>query len=276
MITKKFEEPIHEYFERIAHIRGTLFHLDVSFTNYIKNYKGKTSINGYILAYRLIIGDLTGPTDNGWKLNYPTDATHSVKLSDLRNEIKNLIERETSYSLAQGFESFSTYLRNIIASYFKHKQDDAIKFKIITENDLTNHINWKTKIREYNPRANNDKLFKLLRKASLNFKNVEIINNSGINLKDWYASYSFYRHKITHSNGDFSLNEYDFKKLTRNQVDYLKQYFSFIEKENLNKFKLTKEQGNKNLELLSEYAFMIFKELSILLNYNWKILDNMK
>lgn len=266
--------PLNTFLQRIAYLQGTLLHFEVALKSYSKNYNNKATINGHILGYRLIIGDLTGPSDNGWKITFPTDATHSVKLDELDNEISGFIERETNYSLSQALESFSTFLKDILADYLEQNVKDAIKYKVILENDSTKNINWKSKIREFNPWANNDKLFKLLRKISTDFKNSELNNNSSINLKDWLKSYSFFRHKVIHSIGSFSTTDSDYENLNDNNIKYLKRFFHFKEKNGKLFFEINRQESYRNFELLAEYAFLIFKELSIELNQDWTIFDN--
>ena len=80
----------------------------------------------------------------------------------------------------------------------------------------------------------------------------------------------------THSGSSFNLDNKDYTNLTRIEKEYLEQYFPFENNDHRCYFKIERKLGNENLKILSEYAFLIFKELSIELNEDWMILKYMK
>lgn len=273
-----YRNPIENFFNRISYLQGTLFHLESALSNYLKirNENFKNSLNDnkvdFELGSSLVISDLTGVTDNGWPLYYPTQSKYILTISSYETETINLIKRETSYCLAQGYEAFEKFLKEILSLYFEENTQEAIKQKLLDQNENTNSINWKEKLKSG---KNNNELFKLIRKIS-NLEVSEKNNFKQINLNEWYEVYSLFRHSITHSEGKLLKDNKDFKKFNANQIKYLKKYFTYEDCREYIHFSIPRKLGNTILEILSEYAFMIFKELSIKSNQDWEILKYMK
>ena len=277
----ELREPLEKYFNRIANLQGTLLHIEKALTDYSKIFKlrynkSKDKMPDFALGLRLIISDITGETDNGWDFYFPTDGKHIVTATKYDNEIDHLIKRETGYSLAQGLESFITFLKDILASYFTIKPDEAIRLNVVDESEDIKDIDWGDAIRNYKSGKNNKNLFKLIRKINNNFEYSERNNNKQIDFKDWYAVYSLFRHKMIHERGRLLKTDKDFMNFNSKQMRYLENYFPFYESEGILIFSIKRKVGDISLKLLSEYAFLIFKELSISLGYDWKILKNMK
>jgi hypothetical protein len=277
--------PLEKYFNRIANLQGTLLHIEKALTDYSKIFRQrydkskdtyKDKVPDFALGLRLIISDLTGETDNGWDFYFPTDGKHIVTATNYDSEIDNLIKRETGFSLAQGFEAFSTFLKDILASYFMIKPYEGIRFNIIDERVDIKEIDWGDAIRDFKSGKNNKNLFKLIRKINSDFEYSERNNNKQIDFKDWYTVYSLFRHKMVHESGKLLKTDKDFRNFNSEQMRYLESYFPFLESEDKLIFNIKRKVGDISLKLLSEYAFLIFKELSITLGYDWKILKNMK
>ena len=111
-----FQATIETLFSRISILQGTLCYLEYALTNYGKFIKRKFEESSgespdFLLGTSLIICDLTGPTDNGWNYYYPTAPNYKVTVSNNDKEIEKLINRESSFILAQGYEAFSVFLK---------------------------------------------------------------------------------------------------------------------------------------------------------------------
>ena len=100
-------------------------------------------------------------------------------------------------------------------------------------------------------------------------------NNKDVNLNDWYQVTSLIRHKITHSNNEILKTDRDFKNLSHNQKSYFEEFFLFEENDESFVINVNRKICKHNLDLLVEYAFLIFKSISIKSNFDWKILKNM-
>lgn len=276
----KLIESIEKFFDRIANLKGTLLHIDNALNNHSANLKKQIEntekeMPDFALGSRLVISDLTGISDKGWKYYYPTGGKHIVRLSNYDEEIEKIVKREVAYSISQGHEAFSTYLKDILACYFAENISEARRLKVLGNNDDLSSIIWAAKIRNIKPGKNNKNIFNLIRNIRNNFGVSEVTNNENLNFKDWYHVFSIARHKITHTNSKIFKDDKDLKDLTPNQLDYLKRFFPYQETDDYIFLNIPRIAGDTVLNLLSEYAFLIFKELSIKSGYNWKILKNM-
>ncbi|GAG76371.1 unnamed protein product, partial [marine sediment metagenome] len=235
---------------------------------------------------RLIISDLSGPTDKGFLLYYPTDGEYKVTLSNYNEQTQNLIFDYSSFILLQAYESFTVFCKSLLSQYFSLYNNQAFRLRAVRlkkQNILTHFF--KTLINNKGNEGkkdfnyfmeniycgkNNSNLFKYLRKISGHYKQFEIVNNKKINLSDFYKVFAISRHVITHNGSKIT----DKLKggLSKNQ---LKIFTYFINKE-CNKIELTQEKLSHILVLISEQAFLIYKSFSIESGLNWKILKNMK
>ena len=274
-------KPLDKLFIRLATLQGTLYHIHFSLIGHSKDYiqrteKVKENIPDFALGTNLIISDVTGPTDRGWEYNFPTSGQHIVKLSEFNQEVEKLIRRETAYTLSQSFEAFSTFLKNQIAVVLEVNPNYSEKVKPFKDAVINECTNWREKVRQINVGKNNRELFKILRLFAPNLEPSEKKNNKNLDFPTWYKSLALLRHMTTHSGSSFNLDNKDYTNLTRIEKEYLEQYFPFENNDHRCYFKIERKLGNENLKILSEYAFLIFKELSIELNEDWMILKYMK
>jgi hypothetical protein len=225
-------------------------------------------VKGSAMGSSLIIGDLTGPTDKGWKLNYPTGFNTLLKHPEMRDNIDILISREGMRSVATAYEILESYLFNITATFLKmnpEKQTLAKKIKNYTDADLYEQV------RIYRGR-NNKELFKLIRLICPTFNTSETENSSNINLKDWYFTLSHVRHSIVHSLFNLNLRKANF---TNYQKQILDEYFSYELDDEVAELMLSFDQANKQIVMIAEFGFMLFKSFSIEMKEDWKILKDM-
>lgn len=271
-------EPLKNFYARIASLKGTLYHIDISLTNYSKIYieqteKYRENIPDFALGSNLVISDITGPTDNGWDYVFPTNGKHIVKLSSYQEEVSKLIEREVGHALSQAHEAFSTFLKDQIISYI---QQNSACIEKLNGKKLELVRNLMQNLRLVQTGKNNSILFKTLKFFAPALHESEKVNNKKIDFSIWYLAFSYFRHKNTHSSASFSLNDQDYLKLDKKVKDYLMHFFPYEKAGEACSFSLKRKTGDENMKLLSEFAFLIFKELSIQLDEEWKILKNMK
>ena len=117
-------------------------------------------------------------------------------------------------------------------------------------------------------RWNNEKI---LSKIRSNFaqalKTIENNNESAIDLQEWFALVGKLRHAVTHSNGVTK------KFSTRWSLERRDQLFPGTETELGFEFLLDTSHARRNVELFAEYAYVIFKCLSIEQGYDINILE---
>ena len=266
MIENTLKSDLDIFLSNISATQSIHYQLKTYLTNHKKNYL-PTLQTGF-MGTALIMGDLTGETDNGWKLNYPTEFNNSIELSEMPNNIDELISREGMRNLATAYEILESFLFNLTASFLKLNPEllkSAKKIKAPIKDSLYK------KIRLYRER-NNKELFKLIRSLSPTFKRFETQNNLGINLKDWYITLSHVRHSIVHSLFNLHFDKVNFSKYQRQLFD---SYFSYELHGEVAKLNLSYEQANRLIVMIGEYGFLLFKSYSIEMNKDWRIFKDM-
>jgi len=265
------ENEINELLEKISLYESlnyqTKSHLLDRKKQILKNLEIPNSITPFI-GTSLVIGDLTGKSDNGWKINYHSGFQNSVKGDEIPENIDKLISRNGMNFVANSYEILETFLFNILGqflngfpSYCKYLKDkDGPKDK-------------KEFLRKFYRLKNNKELFKLLRKLNPDFEEIEENNNSGLNLKDWYFVISNVRHSIVHSLFKINLKTTPFNP---NQREILKQKFTYIEHQDYLELQMSFEECKKQINFIAEYGFLVFKTLCDLENLDWKILHSMR
>lgn len=243
--------------------------INYQLATHLKKYKNNylPTLRESFMGSTLVMGDLTGPSDNGWKLNYPTGFTNSIGLPEMPSNIDILISREGMRNFATAYEILESYFFDITATYLKLNPSLIIHAKKIE--NLNGNL--KDQIRLYRGK-NNKELFKLIRKICPSFKTAETQNTANINLKEWYIMISHVRHAIVHSL--FRLN---FRKvnLTKYQKQLLDQYFSYNLNDNIAELRLSYEQANRSLVMIAEFGFLLFKSFSIEMDKDWRIFADM-
>lgn len=217
----------------------------------------------------LIIGDITGPSENGWKLTYPTGFNIHITKEKMAKSLDKLIIQNGMTCLATCYEILESFLFNILGEYLNNFPDNSKYLKDKKENLKDN----KLFLRKYYRSKNNKELFKLLRQISPEFVKSEKNNNTGMNLQDWYFVISNVRHSIVHSQYLLNIIELNFNKNHRTIFD---NYFSHTKTQKIVKLNMSFDESKKQINMIGEFGFMIFKTLSKLENKNWKILKNMQ
>lgn len=264
--------------ENIGTTFGILYQLECHLTDYKKILKErfepiKHKIKQPIIATTLVIGDLTGNSDKGWKINFPTDFYFELRLEDIDYKIDLLIERESMRNIAFCYEVLEKFMYDITAKYLftnRERYKDQIKRSFKTSEDTLD--GYQQAIRNLKGK-NNKEILSLLRKLSDHFSKAESKNNEGIDLKDWFEVFSRVRHGIVHSS--FKLKKDIKQPLTIGQRKILNKYFPNEEQDKFYDLKIKKQHADKMLNLITEYGILIFKSLSIEGNYHWKVFKNM-
>lgn len=289
-------EIIHDFFDRIAFLRGSLFHLDTNIKQYSKLFlkswdKSESNKPKFALLSRLIVSDLTGPTDNGWELHYPTKSDYIVSFENYNKKTAELTIQFSHFVVIQSYEVFESFLKKMLSGFFSIKPKIGKRIiaryssqkkrfynflnicRIFSNNRIEDHnIDWFKEVRKIRPGKNNKVLFKILRSISNDGFDFEINNNKDINLRNWYNQFSIIRHSITHSN--CLIPEPIFKNI--NNLKALNTYFPTIKEDQSYRVSIDRSHAESIADIITEYAFQIFKNLSITLGNDWAILPNMK
>ncbi len=269
---------LNQFGNSIATSKGMLFQLNSHLSEYkrilVDRFEPLKSedFEYPILASTLIIGDLTGTSDKGWKINFPTGYSYQLEIDNISDRIDLLISREAMRCIAHGYEALEKFIYDIISKFLSLNKT---KYTSLTTKYIKSHETLeetRDSIRTIRGKNNRD-ILSFLRKISPIFSSGELTNNENINLKEWYEVLSRVRHGITHAN--FKIIEDNKFKLTSEQIKILNKYFPNEPKEKFYDLKIDKESADKILNLMTEYGFFIFKSLSEEVGYNWKVFNDM-
>ena len=271
-------ESILRVFERLEYYKGYIFHLENDIKKYTQSLidnldKNKTN---FLKGSRLIISDFTGESDNGWEINFPLPTSGYIVTSDNYLEKNNqLIQVISSTLVAQSYEALETFFKEILISYFKN--NNQIAFETIGKANCIwnmNNVDWYNTVRKLKQGINNRKLLKIFRILSPEFRKAEITNLKNIDLEKWFDIISIVRHAIIHS--ESILKNDEFNKIDENGRKILEKFFEVENQDGGNKkIIITGKHASNVIEFMCEYAFQVFKWLSISVNLDWRILPNM-
>ncbi|BDX37803.1 hypothetical protein CYCD_11580 [Tenuifilaceae bacterium CYCD] len=253
-----YQECIESFFLRIIELRHTAYHINGLLNNSINSIENYQS--DFISGSALVISDWTGPSDNGWEINYHTGFRKIYLKETYSNEISRVISQECCFAFSQAFEALEKFFKD--CAYIRIQT-------IKNQNDTRIPLNILNLSRE--EMLSGDKLFELIKKCIGNEFNIASgKNNKNLRFKEFWTVLSECRHAIVHSNSYIKL-----KKVSK--TDYhlgVFEYF-FDHKIELNEKVMIELNYRKLDELfkkMSEYAFQIFKLLSLKESIDWNIL----
>ncbi|MEJ8803427.1 hypothetical protein [Pontibacter sp. H249] len=224
-----------------------------------------------IMGTALAIGDLTGPSDNGYKLFYHTGKYDTVKVKDIAESVEALISKEGMRSVATCYEILESFLFDITASYLYHNPDEYCKADKIAHQHCTSLEDYKEGVRRKYRGKNNADIIKLIKQLSEKFNESE--QPRRYNISQWYQVISHVRHGVVHSSFKINKKRAEF---TAYQKELFEHYFTFEEDTQHYKLKMSREESKTQIILVAEYGFHIFKCLCIEKGYNWQVLSGMK
>ena len=284
------EENIYlEYFDaltiRIGFLNGSMYHLSTDLTGFEKLYKESrknTKDPDFRLGSRLAISDVSN-TDKKRKV-YATKGRYVVKLSDHKEYNIGIINEFASFVILQSYESFRHFLKSVISTYYSSHPELLKKHRVVKPKNQNIHTKirrlfWSERIEQIefaeifskiNVGKLDSRLFSYLRKLSEHYKDHEKSNNRNINFHEFHKVYAICRHSITHKNS--IIEDFETKDYTEYQNKVL-DYFSEKDVDSTRRIKLNQRQTTEILTTVSEHAYLIFKSLSILEGFDWKIFE---
>ncbi|CAM4305984.1 RiboL-PSP-HEPN domain-containing protein [Zobellia roscoffensis] len=255
-----YKKHIDQFFEKLLYYRHSSSRIDKVFKKEIELYSAdKATIH---FASALVISDWTVPTDNGWELNFHTGISTETTKEDYESEIKNISSSQLCLLYAQSFESFERFLKDCLFS--RLERDNDIKDYVISllpknQNSIIT--------REKMPSGDN--LFQVLKKAGgETFKIFTLNNNLGIKFKELWTILSEVRHAITHKESTIELTSINKSDHHFNIFNYLFNSKKISDDKVL--IELDFKKFEKLIKRFSEFAFQVYKLISIEENLEWK------
>lgn len=240
----------------------TTIHLDKS-----KNvYETKIKLNKSFIGSSLVISDLTESPGHGWREHF-TSGSFSAKGEEILKTITVIVQRHCAWSVAQGYEAFETFLYDIISAYLAFCDNSRIQDP--NEPLPTTQEEWRNYICTNKKYRNNKDIFKFIRRIAPQLAFFEKNNNRNLDLNEWYWVISNMRHAIVHSNSNIK----SVKGWNSQKRKILEVHFPGKLKENTYGIELDLEHAKFALCCLGEYAFLIFKQLSIVADHKWQLFN---
>jgi hypothetical protein len=251
-----YKKYLDELFDRIIELRHTDSNLSKTLNESVKRY---INLNGFILSgSSLVISDWTGPTDNGWEINFHTGFSKSTFGENYENEVKRIISQECCYAFAQSFEALEKFFKDCIFE----------KIEIHPRRRFCFQRNYAVKTRREN--LGGDRLFKLIRKiGDPYFSSYSSNNNKKLRFKELWTVLSECRHSITHSKSIIAIHK--IKKSGYHFEIFKNLFFYSNNGDNSITLELDFKALTYVLDIISEFAFQVYKSISIKEGLDWEI-----
>ncbi|MDW3210126.1 MAG: hypothetical protein R8N23_09670 [Reichenbachiella sp.] len=211
----------------------------------------------------LILSDWTGPTEKGREINQHSNKYRYTGRENYATDIEYLIFRECGLIYAQVFELLEKFIQDCL--YEKALKNYDLRAQIL------NHFKPNQPIsRAKMPGGEN--LFKLLKKAAPRYyKNHSTSNNLNIDFKNFWCVISESRHALTHNRGYLQAT----KLKGHEQEKIFHQYFNNIQfQSDFFIIQLDTENLTYLTKRISEFAFQIYKIISLEDGFDWKYLKD--
>ncbi len=220
---------------------------------------------------RLAITDLN-VSGGGYYFFGPKEYMFKAEGEDYYQMIDALIRREAAWTVAHGYESFSTFVNEITASYLA-VHNDKVDRKKIKRLDKYNQRVPKPQPTEFSYWMGYAKflgckdVLALLRRIDSSQETTKIENHNSrkIKLVEWINAAYLVRNATIHEYAVIPIGEID--KWPKKTLDMLASCFPGIQKENGYILELNVKHAQNAIQLFAEYAYIIFRSLSLLEGY---------
>ncbi|TDE28912.1 hypothetical protein E0I61_11015 [Flavobacterium ranwuense] len=207
----------------------------------------------------LILSDWTGKTDNGWVLPFHSGLFKSTSKENYKSEMISVLSREFCLMYCQSYESLEKFFKDCV--FYKAKNDlnfrEEIKIAFKIEGELTRE-----------DMKGGDLLYKAVKKIGKEtLQKLSKENNTNIKFGELLKILSEVRHSITHSKSVINKSKIDKTQYHNKIFEFLFSY-SEITNEHL-KIELDFKKFEYLIIKLAEFAFQIFKAISIEEKLNW-------
>jgi hypothetical protein len=262
---------------------GLIGHLDAQLGNYrerIAKILLEKNLDLSILysGSRLAITDLSS-IKGGYFFFGPKGFMFKAEGEEYYQMVDTLIQREAVWTVAHGYESFNTFVNEIAASYLV-THNTTVDKKMLKQIDEYNcrvskiQPNEFSYWRAYATFIHFKGALNLLRRidSKQEIKKIENHNNRKINLAEWINIANFVRNATVHEYAIIPISK--IKKWPKKKLDMLNSYFPGVYKENGYVLQLKVKHAQAAIQIFAEYAYIIFRSLSLLHGYKCEFTDN--
>lgn len=217
----------------------------------------QTEGSHYYAGTSLIISDWSGPTDNGWAINFHTGTLKTTVKDNYLEEINKILSREFGYAFSQCFEALEKLLK------------DFISIKIETDIKFKNSLG-QTKDYSRENLKGGDELFKLIKKAcGENFNKTSNKTNNNFKLKQFFKIISETRHAIVHSQSFLKTGKIPKDKYYTNLFHFMFP-MNKLENETIELI-FNYQILDKLLIYIAEFGYQLYKLICQTESIDWKI-----
>jgi len=228
--------------------------------------------SGYVLTF----ADITAPARDGILRPHPLGKFVATG-EQFFEMVDSLATHNAGWVVSQGYEAFETFLFDSAAGFLhanpaEADPDKVQRFERKGRNEDSVQVElayWSRFVRRLYRSTNNQDSLGLLRDLAPGLPEAERNNGRSLDLTMWYAAASTVRHAVTHS--QFLIPDAE-------PITSLRGYdawFPLSHEGDVTRFVPTVKTAERVLETFAEYAFLVFKHLSLANNYDWNIMaDN--
>jgi len=242
-------------------LEGKIFVLNGFVKNFRDDLKKRETLDRELMGAISTFRDLSKIT-KGNNL-YNTGYGYSLRTSVLESEIEIILSKEYCLTLSQAYEIFETYLADIFTELFFNFPEHLVALKLLETKLHLPRKSLKDFVKEKLGRQkNNRKYINSLRKLSPHFVEFDTKNIYKLNISAWFDLVSELRHNIIHNRQVVSDKLLEFLK-DKERAKLFKEFFERKTTSDGVVIFLTSEKFNIVLDRLNEFAYFIFKSLSI-------------
>ena len=209
-MTNPNKEFLNQFFEKLLYFRHISGRINKVFEKEINVYTQDKAVVDFLSA--LVISDWTGPTDNGWEINFHTGLIKHTTKENYEEEFRKIYSKQLCLLYAQSYENFERFVKDCL--FYRISHDEFIRDYTIS---LLPKHQQSSITRKKMPGG--EKLFKVLKKSGGDtFKNFSSNNNLNIKFKELWDILSDVRHSITHKE---AIIEMELINKTKHHADIL-------------------------------------------------------
>ena len=206
-------------------------------------------------------------------------SSFSAADNDYLDALAEILTANANRSVAQSYEAFETFLFDVAAAYLHLHQDEANQTHLQRFDDKAAHqgasrsdpVYWTRFVRRQYRGVNNEKVFALLRSFAPQLGSGEENNVHKLDFPSWYKVASVVRHAVIHS--DSAVKPDGLRSLSKKEKALLKaRFLGVTDSTGVCRMELNKNTAKAAIARFAEYAFFIFKCLSIEDGLDWKVL----
>jgi hypothetical protein len=192
-LAETYKNHLDQFFEKLLYFRHISGRVSRVLNDDIARYTSEESVLRF--AFALVISDISGPTDNGWEINFHTGLTIETQKEDYEIELNKISSKQRCLLFAQSFEAFERFL---IDCLFERSQYE-ISLKEYAQTLM--HPNQRDNFSRVNL-PTGDNLWRIMKRAGGGtFEKLSSHNNLECDLNVVWKVLSKCRHSITHNEG---------------------------------------------------------------------------